>query len=104
MSGAYYYVYVVLQTPAGMLIDRFGARLILSLGALVCALGCGLFTVSHAIWITDVGRILMGGGSAFAFVGTLYLIGNWFPAAYFGMMLGLSDLIARYIGLSNALF
>lgn len=94
MSGAYYYVYVVLQTPAGMLIDRFGARLILSVGALVCALGCGLFTVSHTIWAADVGRVLMGSGSAFAFVGTLYLIGNWFPAAYFGMMLGLSDLIA----------
>lgn len=94
MSGAYYYIYVALQTPAGMLIDRYGARRLLSLGGLVCALGCGLFAMTEQVWMADLGRLLMGGGSAFAFVGTLYLISNWFPAAYFGMMLGFSDLIA----------
>jgi MFS family permease len=94
MSGAYYYIYVALQTPAGMLIDRFGARILLSIGGLVCATGCALFAVSEQIWVADVARVLMGGGSAFAFVGTLYLISNWFPASAFSLMLGLSDFIA----------
>jgi MFS family permease len=94
MSGAYYYIYVALQTPAGMMIDRFGARTLLSMGGLVCAAGCALFAVADHIWMADLARVLMGGGSAFAFVGTLFLINNWFPAAYFGLMLGLSDFIA----------
>ena len=104
MSGAYYYIYVALQTPAGMLIDRFGARLLLSIGGLVCAGGCALFAVSEHIWVADLARVLMGGGSAFAFVGTLYLISNWFPASYFGLMLGLSDFIATIATIGTNIF
>ncbi len=104
MSGAYYYIYVALQTPAGMLIDRFGARLLLSLGGLVCASGCALFALSGHVWMADVARVLMGGGSAFAFVGTLYLISHWFPAKYFGLMLGLSDFIATIATIGANIF
>lgn len=94
MSGAYYYIYVILQTPAGMLIDRFGAKILLTIGGLISASGCALFAMSHQIWQADVARVLMGGGSSFAYVGTLYLISNWFPARYFSLMLGLSDFVA----------
>jgi MFS family permease len=104
MSGAYYYIYVALQTPAGMLIDRFGARLLLSVGGFICAAGCGLFAMSHEIWMADLGRLLMGGGSAFAFVGTLYLIANWFPAKHFGLMIGLSDFIATIATIGTNVF
>ncbi len=31
LASAYYYIYVALQTPAGMLMDRYGPRLLLSL-------------------------------------------------------------------------
>lgn len=94
MSGAYYYIYVMLQTPAGILIDRFGARILMTLGGLVTAAGCALFAMSHQIWMADVARVMMGGGSAFAYVGTLYLISNWFPSRYFSLMIGLSDFFA----------
>lgn len=94
MSGAYYYIYVLLQTPAGMLIDRFGARILLTVGGFVSAAGCALFAMSDQIWMADVARIMMGGGSSFAYVGTLYLISNWFPSRYFSLMLGLSDFVA----------
>ncbi len=94
MSGAYYYIYVILQTPAGMLIDRFGARKLLTIGGLISASGCALFAISNQIWMADVARVMMGGGSSFAYVGTLYLISNWFPSRYFSLMLGLSDFVA----------
>lgn len=96
MSGAYYYIYVALQTPAGMLIDRYGARELLSVGGIVCALGCFLFASSHSIWMADFGRVLMGGGSAFAYVGMIYLVSKWFPARHFGLMIGLSDFVATF--------
>ncbi len=96
MSGAYYYIYVALQTPAGMLIDRYGARELLSVGGVVCALGCLLFASSHSIWMADLGRVFMGGGSAFAYVGMIYLISKWFPARHFGLMIGLSDFVATF--------
>jgi MFS family permease len=94
LSSAYYYIYVSLQTPAGMLIDRFGARRLMSFGALVCAVGCLLFSQTDHLWIAATARAMMGGGSAFAFVGTLYLIGRWFATERFAFLLGLSDMFA----------
>lgn len=104
MSGAYYYIYVSLQTPAGMLIDRYGARLLLSVGGGICGLGCFLFAASHQVWVADVGRVLMGGGSAFAYVGMIYLIGKWFPARYFGLLLGMSDFVATFTTIGSNVF
>lgn len=94
LSGSYYYVYLLFQTPAGMLIDRYGVRKLLSVGGLVCALGCYLFATANSFYTAEMGRILMGGGSAFAFIGTLFLIGQWFPVSQFAFMMGLSDTFA----------
>ncbi|MDQ2995226.1 MAG: MFS transporter, partial [Pseudomonadota bacterium] len=104
MSGAYYYIYVALQTPAGMLIDRYGARTLLSAGGFVCAMGCFLFAWADHIWVADMGRLLMGGGSAFAYVGMIFLISNWFPARHFGLLLGLSDFVATFATIACNVF
>ncbi len=61
LSSAYYYIYVSLQTPAGMLIDRFGARRLMSFGAVVCALGCLVFSQTDHLWIAALARAMMGG-------------------------------------------
>lgn len=93
LASTYYYVYVLMQIPAGMLIDRFGARKLLSIGGLICTWGCMMFAKSHHLLVAEIGRILMGGGSAFAFVGALYLIGRWFPASRFAFLMGMSDML-----------
>lgn len=93
LASTYYYVYVLMQIPAGMLIDRFGARKLLSIGGLICTWGCLMFAKSHHLLVAEIGRILMGGGSAFAFVGALYLIGRWFPVSRFAFMMGMSDML-----------
>ena len=91
LAGSYYYVYVALQMPAGALIRRFGPRRLLSWGALVCSLGCLLFATTQSIFIAEMGRILMGGGTAFAFVGSMYLAHEWFPVEQFSMMVGVAE-------------
>lgn len=91
LSSTYYYVYVSLQTPAGMLIDRYGPRRLLTVGAIVCAIGCWLFASSAHVMPAEIGRILMGGGSAFAFVGSLFLISQWFAIEKFGFMVGIAE-------------
>lgn len=93
LSGSYYIIYVFMQTPAGILVDRIGPRRLLSTGAIICSIGCGLFANSPNLFIACLGRILMGGGSSFAFVSTLYLIGKWFPKNRFSMMTGLTETI-----------
>lgn len=93
LSSTYYYVYALMQMPAGMLIDRFGARRLLSISSAVCMIGCLLFATTSYLLVAELGRVLMGAGSAFAFVGALYLIGQWFPPSRFAMLLGMSDMI-----------
>lgn len=91
LASSYLYIYLVLQTPAGILLDEFGPRKLLTLGALVCGLGCWMFASSTHLYIAIVARILTGGGLAFVFVGSIQLASRWFAKRYFGMMIGFSE-------------
>src|SRR3989338_9038414 len=86
LASSYYYIYVLLQIPAGMLLDRYGPRGILSAGALVVCLGSFIFSSASSVAMALLGRVLMGGGSAFAFVGCLNIISIWFPKRQFAFM------------------
>jgi MFS family permease len=100
LASAYYYIYVTLQAPAGILIDRFGPRRLLTLGALVCGIGCWIFASSMLLSWAIVGRLIMGTGAAFAFVGSLSLISRWFPVSRFAVMVA----IAETLGMFGAMF
>ncbi|MBS0350765.1 MAG: MFS transporter [Proteobacteria bacterium] len=100
LASTYYYIYVSLQAPAGILIDRLGPRRLLASGALVCAGGCWLFATAKLLLIAVLGRLLMGGGAAFAFVGSLSLISRWFPISRFALMVA----VAETIGMFGAVF
>lgn len=93
LSSAYYYVYVSLQTPAGILVDRYRPRVLLSLGALVLMCGCLLFATAHHIWLAFIARMVMGLGASFAFVGTMYLTDKWFPRKHFSFLAGMVELM-----------
>ena len=100
LASTYYYIYVTLQAPAGILIDRFGPRLLLTLGALVCAIGCWIFASSTQLSWAITGRLIMGLGAAFAFVGSLSIISRWFPVSRFAVMVA----VAETLGMFGAMF
>lgn len=93
ISAFYFYAYAPMQIPAGLLLDRYGPRLLLSVMLVVCALGAVLFSMTHGIWLASAGRFLMGFGSAFAFVGVLLLISRWYPPHYFAVLAGVTQLM-----------
>ncbi len=76
------------QIPAGMLLDRFGARKLLSLSVLISGIGAILFSEAHSSWMLALARLLMGIGSPFAFLGALYLVSKWFSHRHFGFASG----------------
>ena len=49
LSATYFYVYAAMQIPVGILIDRFGARRLLTMAAANCAIGCTLFAYAPSI-------------------------------------------------------
>lgn len=91
LSSSYLYIYLILQTPAGILLDEFGPRKILTIGTLVAATGCWIFAGSENLYLSILARILTGGGLAFVFVASIQLASRWFAKRYFGMMIGFSE-------------
>lgn len=90
LSLAYYYAYNPMQLPAGLLMDRYGPRWILTFAVLCCALGTALFGMTHSWWVAAFGRFGIGFGSAFAFVGVMKLASSWLPANRFALVSGLA--------------
>src|SRR3990167_865324 len=104
LSSSYYYIYTLMQTPAGMIIDSIGPRKALSVGSVICALGCAIFAFAPNTLLAFIGRILMGAGTSCAFVGALYVAMNWFPVRMFGFMVGLAETIAMVSSLLGGVF
>lgn len=91
LSAFFYYAYVGMQMPVGVLVDRYGAHRLLTIMSVVCGAGCLLFASAQNVFTADMGRFLMGFGAAFAFVGSLKLAAVWFPATRFGLLAGLTQ-------------
>jgi MFS family permease len=94
LAACYFYAYLLLQIPAGLLLDKIGPRKVTTLAIALCALGSLLFAKADTLLLAGVGRFLTGTGAAFAAVNCLKLITNWFPAKQFAFMAGLMMTIA----------
>jgi sugar phosphate permease len=90
-SSFYYYSYVPMQLPAGLLMDRFGPRRLLALACAVSALGMWFFAATDFVSLAATGRFLTGFGSAFAFVGVLKLATIWLPEDRLALVAGLAS-------------
>lgn len=98
LSGFYFYSYVAMQIPTGILSDTWGPRRLLGLGSLVAGVGILMFAWSpHIIW-ANIGRFLIGGSVAVAFVGSLKILSSWFLPHYYAMVSGM----AMFFGLVGA--
>ncbi len=94
LAACYFYAYLILQLPAGLLIDRFGPRKTTTVAIAVCAFGSLLFAKAEILFMAELGRFLTGAGAAFAAVNCLKLIANWFPFRQFAFMTGLMMTLA----------
>ena len=94
LAACYFYAYLLLQIPAGLLLDRFGPRKTTTLAIALCAVGNLIFAGASDVFLAGVGRFLTGVGAAFAAVNCLKLIANWFPFRQFAFMAGLMMTVA----------
>ncbi len=100
LSAFYFYSYVAMQAPTGILADRLGPRRLLAAGALVAGLGGLIFGFAPTMFWACAGRFLIGGSVAVAFVGMLKLAGNWFAPRQFALATGM----ALFCGIIGAVF
>lgn len=96
MSSVYFYSYTAMQIPSGVLFDKYNPRVIITLAILTCSIGTLLFSFADNLLMGALARLLMGAGSAFAFVAVLVVTADLFKAKYFAMMTGITQMLAAF--------
>ncbi|MGD3105387.1 MFS transporter [Streptomyces sp. YGL11-2] len=73
-------VYAGMQIPVGLLVDRLGAKKVLTLGVVLYTVGQFGFALSATYTMALGSRALLGCGDAMTFISVLRLGSRWFPA------------------------
>ncbi len=95
LAAMYYYIYTVMQIPAGVLADTLGARLSVTLGNIVSGVGSILFGLADTFWEASAGRALVGLGVSVVFVGLMKSNTLWFRDRDYGFISGLTLLLGN---------
>jgi MFS family permease len=89
LAGIYFYSYAIMQLPAGMLLDYFGPKRLLTIATFICAISTIAFAMTDSFYFACLARLMIGVGSAFAAVGTMKLAANWFSSERFALLTGI---------------
>lgn len=95
LAAMYYYIYTVMQIPAGILADTLGARISVTLGNLVSGVGSIIFGMADTFWEASIGRTLVGLGVSVVFVGLMKSNTLWFRERDYGFISGLTLLLGN---------
>lgn len=98
LSSFYYYAYVPLQIPCGFIVDKFGTRMVITFSCLLCVIGTIIFSQSHNLVFAQLGRFLIGAGSACAFISCLKITADWFSPAKFALIASLTNMMGTLGG------
>jgi MFS family permease len=98
LSYSFFYTYVALQIPAGIIVDRLGARRLLIISMGLCALASFSFGFAQHLYVAELSRLLMGMATAPAVVAALYLAANWLPSERFSLAAGLTEMLGMIGG------
>jgi nitrate/nitrite transporter NarK len=98
LSAFYFYSYVAVQIPTGLLADRWGPRRVLALGAALTAAGTLVFALATDVAWANVGRLAIGAAAGVAFVSMLKLASHWMPARRYAFASG----VALFVGVLGA--
>lgn len=93
LSAFYFYAYVLMQIPTGVLVDSWGARRLLVAGSFLAAIGCVVFGTTESFGTAAAGRAVTGAASAVGWVVTLKLATHWFPHNRFATLSGIGLMI-----------
>ncbi len=97
LSAFYFYSYAAVQIPVGIMADSWGPRRVMSVAALLCAVGSFMLATADTLTVAYAGRLLIGGGTGFFFVSTLKLASVWFEPRQFAFVSGLT----MFVGLTG---
>ncbi len=86
IMSMYMLPYGIMQIPAGIMVDSWGPRKIITFSALVCGIGCLLCSVVNSLIALLIGRALVGFRSSFAILTYSKLAATWFNPNRFAFL------------------
>ncbi len=99
MSSMYFYAYMVMQIPVGLLADSLGARITVSVGMFAAGAGSILFGFAPSYFWLLAGRFLVGLGVATVFVCIMKIQSQWFRDREFATISGATTFIGNAGGI-----
>lgn len=95
----YYISYVALQIPCGVIVDSLGTRRVITFSALICVIGSVCFAYSQTLLMAQIGRFLIGAGSACAYLSCTKVGAEWFRTDKFAMVAGMTMMMGTFGGI-----
>jgi len=89
LSSFYFWTYLIMQIPAGMLLDRFNLRRVVILPILITAFGLLIFSTHGSLFTGTVARFMMGFGTSFAFIAAAKISSDLFEHRQFSLLIGI---------------
>jgi sugar phosphate permease len=86
-------VYAAMQVPTGLLVDRYGPRVMLTVAALLLAVGEVCFGLAHTYPLGLAARAVLGLGDAMTWVSVLRVVAGQFPARAYPLVVALSSML-----------
>jgi sugar phosphate permease len=102
LAAMYFYIYTIMQIPAGVLADTLGARISVTVGNLVAGTGSIIFGLAGNFWEASVGRALVGLGVSVVFVALFKSNSVWFSERHYGLVSGLVLLFGNVGAIASA--
>lgn len=97
MSSTYLWGNILFLLPAGILLDRYSTRLIISMAMALCVLGTIGFALTNSFILACVFHGFSGIGNAFCFLACVVLVSRWFSPHQQALVIG-SIVTMAFIG------
>jgi sugar phosphate permease len=99
IGSTYFYAYMLMQIPSGILADSLGARKTVTLGTLLAGLGSIVFGLAPNLPMVFLGRLMVGIGVSVVFIAILKVQSQWFKESEFGTMSGITSFVGNMGGI-----
>ena len=98
LASTYFYAYMIMQIPVGIMADSLGARKTVSAGIFAAGIGSIIFGLAPTASIIFIGRFLVGLGVSTVFVSILKIQSQWFREREFATMSGMTAFLGNMGG------
>lgn len=95
--SSFFYMYLIMQLPAGILLDRYSTKYLMPITCLICASGCFIMGLASNVYLFVLARIICGLGAAFGFIGTMRILRNYFHMKYIALFIGFTEMLGFFM-------